>query len=414
MKKVYRACIILCLTIVISCLSCSPDEEIITKEIDTIVPLVADESAINPYTKLSNYAFTVPAEFIRNLSVRSLGDLLRDAEHDVSCHRLTYSIVYKEKKIAVSGLMTIPIGVEDPPLLSFQHGTLTSKASAPSLADYRNFLGFQTFPAIMFASYGYITFVPDYVGYGASAEYFHPYLMDEPIATAVVEMIKAGKTFLEDNNILFDQNKLFLAGFSEGGYATLAAQKKIESADEHGLIITASAPGGGTYDLAYTFSLVIERKHYSSPSLLGFALTAYNDFYLKRPLTDIFQEPYASRVESLFNDNLSIEEADSQLNTSLDKLLTPSFLLEMQSDEASLKKQLTLNSVCNWKPRVPTRIWHGTADDISFYVNAERAYKKFIENGADPTIVTLVRVPGAGHAGRSWLRDTFTWLNSFK
>lgn len=411
MKQIY-ALKILCL-LWICCSSCSQHDDNIGKTIDTVIPIVTDESA-NPYHTFPDFAFTVPAGFIQHLSTGKSENFLRQAEYDVSCHRFTYTMLYKEHEITVSGLIAIPIACDNPPVMSFHHGTLTSKALAPSLADYSNFLGFQCFPGIAFAAHGYITLIPDYVGYGTSSSYVHPYLIYEPTATAVVEMIKAAKSFLDEHNIPFDPDKLFLAGYSEGGYVTLAVQKEIETVPQHGLTVTASAPGGGTYDLRYGFELVMARTNYSSPCLLGFALTAYNDVYLKRPLSDFFQEPYASRLGWLFDSNLSIEEADSELNTSLKDLLTKKFLTDIQSEDDSLNTLLDLNRVDNWTPHRPTRIWHGTADDIVYFANAQRAYDHFMENGADPDTVQLIKASGIDHAGKLWLADTFEWLKTFQ
>src|SRR5690606_25925463 len=100
----------------------------------------------------------------------------------------------------------------------------------------------------LFASAGYATFIPDYLGYGASTQILHPYYNERYSAMAVIDMIKAGKIFCKNEDIPVS-DKLFLAGYSEGGYVTLAAQKEIESNPAHNLKITAVAAGAGGYDL---------------------------------------------------------------------------------------------------------------------------------------------------------------------
>lgn len=402
----------ICFFVFIGFTSCSQDDAVMQNPVSTVIPIVTNEEAINPYRTLPGFAFTIPADYIQHLPASRSRAYLREAKYDVSCHRFTYTMIYKEQEITASGLIAIPLDCDNPPLLSFHHGTLTSKATAPSLADYNTFLGFQCLPGIVSAAHGYLTVIPDYVGYGASSSYLHPYLIYEPTATAVIEMIKAVKLFLSEHDIAFD-DKLFLAGYSEGGYVTLAVQKEIETNPGHGLTVTASAPGGGTYNLRYGFELVLERTHYSSPSLLGFALLAYNDFYLNRPVTDLFQEPYASRMSDLFGNNLSIEEANSQLSSSIESLLAPAFLTSIQSEDDTLNKLLDANSVDDWTPRRPTRMWHGTSDNIVYYANAVQAYDRFIENGADPNTVQLIQAAGVEHEGSLWLADTFEWLNTF-
>src|SRR3712207_9335251 len=56
------------------------------------------------------------------------------------------------------------------------------------------------------------------------------------------------KEFLKKENIAFNDN-LFLAGYSEGGYVTLAAAQEIENNPEHNLKLTGAAAGAGGYEL---------------------------------------------------------------------------------------------------------------------------------------------------------------------
>ncbi len=59
------------------------------------------------------------------------------------------------------------------------------------------------------------------------------------------DMLKATKEFLTNEEVKAN-NKLFLLGYSEGGYATLALQKYLE--DKGDLSITHSLPGAGAYN----------------------------------------------------------------------------------------------------------------------------------------------------------------------
>jgi hypothetical protein len=94
--------------------------------------------------------------------------------------------------------------------------------------------------ALAFGTAGYITALPDYIGYGDSGNHFHPYLHAKTLAAAVVNMLKASKTYCATNNIALS-GKLFLAGYSEGGYATMAATKEIQENHAAEFTITASA-----------------------------------------------------------------------------------------------------------------------------------------------------------------------------
>ena len=68
---------------------------------------------------------------------------------------------------------------------------------------------------------GFITAIPDFLGLGVS-EMMHPYMVSISSATAVVDMIRAGM-YLCDSIDVSVSDQLFLSGYSEGGYVTMAA-----------------------------------------------------------------------------------------------------------------------------------------------------------------------------------------------
>jgi pimeloyl-ACP methyl ester carboxylesterase len=117
-----------------------------------------------------------------------------------------------------------------------------------------------------------------------------------PHADAVIDMIKATKEFLDEEGIQVN-DKLFLTGYSEGGYVTLAAAKEIELNPSHALTVTAVAAGAGSYDLENMFEHITTTTEYSDPSYLAFLIMAYNttndwnkplSFFLKKPTRKLF------------------------------------------------------------------------------------------------------------------------------
>ena len=63
---------------------------------------------------------------------------------------------------------------------------------------------------------------PDYLGLGVS-NMLHPYHYAEATASAVIYMVRAGKLFSNSSNELQHNSQLFLTGYSEEGYASMAA-----------------------------------------------------------------------------------------------------------------------------------------------------------------------------------------------
>ena len=105
-------------------------------------------------------------------------------------------------------------------------------------------------------------------------------------------MIKAGKKYLDDNNVLYDHDKLFLTGHSEGGYVTVAVQKELETNPVDGLTVTASAPSAGPYDLELIGKMIFQNDTYPSPAYLLLILKAITIIIIgKDPLLTFFKNP---------------------------------------------------------------------------------------------------------------------------
>ncbi|MCK7491427.1 MAG: hypothetical protein MZW92_06745 [Comamonadaceae bacterium] len=64
-------------------------------------------------------------------------------------------------------------------------------------------------------------------------------------------MMRALRSWCSTHAINLD-GRIFPAGYSEGGYATMAAQREIETLHAGEFAITASAPAAGPYDLSGT------------------------------------------------------------------------------------------------------------------------------------------------------------------
>ena len=112
--------------------------------------------------------------------------------YDVDYYKFTYKTTLNGNKIQASGLLGIPKGMTTTPaLLSAQHGTMFADADAPSNFPTA-FTGFE-----LFASAGFITVIPDYIGFGASKDIAHPYYDMQSSGIAVVDMIKAAKHYLK-------------------------------------------------------------------------------------------------------------------------------------------------------------------------------------------------------------------------
>ena len=374
------------------------------------VAVVAETSPANKY-----FVSAIEGEETARTTLQLLAtgfgqaDISTLLKYDVKTYTLIYSTTYKGKSVEASGVIMVPVGMTDrAPIVSLQHGTTFEKDEAPSARG-----GFQGME--FFASAGYVTLMPDYLGYGKSASLFHPYYDRKHAASSVIDFIKAAKEFLASETILVS-DKLFLAGYSEGGYVTLAAAKEIDTNPVHGLKTLAVAAGAGGYDLPEMLKDITGGAYYAYPSYLAFVLMAYNHTYeWKKPLNYFFKDRYAEALSKYLNGDYSGGYINSRLTTQVRDLFNPDFFEALHDPvaELQLKSALLENSVAGWKTQVPIRMFHGTKDEIIPYHNSEITLDKFRAAGSKNVSLTLIQGGTHGNSFERMLREFIPWFLSF-
>ena len=313
--------------------------------------------------------------------------------NDVDIYSVTYNTKFKGADIVASGLISMPKTTQAVPVLSYQHATITRDADAPS-----NFTASssETLVAGASSSLGFVTVIPDYIGFGSTSTTFHPYYIEDEIAVSVEDMIQAAIELAEEKDITLNK-KLFLAGYSEGGYATMATHKAIEADGVDDLELVASFPGAGAYDLEDMQARLFAMDTYEDPFYLGYVAMSYRNTYsFNSLLTDFFQEPYATRMPTLFDNQKTAAEINSQLTTSIADLIQPSMRTGLLTDARYkyLADAFAENSLTDWKPTKLMYMYHGTSDTTVPFENSHHTYEALIANGADPKVVTLTPLPG--------------------
>jgi len=341
------------------------------------------------------------------VSSLNIGSLPANTIYSVAVHKIVYTTHYQHKQIKASGLLFIPQSLSNPSLLSAQHGTTFKKADAPSVS--MSFTGMEFLAAL-----GYITILPDYIGYGESAHLFHPYYEANLSAYTVIDMVLASREYLEQEKISYNP-RLFLAGFSEGGYITLAAQKMIEQNKnlyQH-LSLTAVAAGAGGFNLFGMLQSLSLENYFSFPAYLAFIIEAYNKVYnWEKPLDYFFKEKYAVKFKTLLNGNYEGGYVNSQLPAQMDLLFNEKFFANLKDGgEVQLKKALIKNTLLNWRPVTPLCLYHGTNDEIIPYKNSEETFIKLKENGTKN--LQFIPLKGNTH-GDSFLPMLMSFIPWFK
>ena len=337
--------------------------------------------------------------------------------YNVNIYRVVYKTTYQGVERQASGACVIPeTGGAAVPIASYQHGTICYEKKAPS--NFTNIFDLNTaemlFPEAVSAC-GFICSVPDYVGFGASGDVTHPYHHQESTANACVDMLRAVKEMCQELQIAF-QEKYFLFGYSEGGYATLATLRKLQAEYPGQFPITACAAGSGAYDLVNTLRWYLQQPNVSGPAFLCFFFAAYKEVYgWPRSLCEIFKSPYCERIEAgLYNGDYSEDYINGQLTSQKQELFRAAFLTDfLANGELTVKNALAENSVLQgWFPTCATRLYQGTADKIVPSFNAVNALNAFVSAGA--TTVTYYPLAGLNHetAIVPYVKDVIQWFKS--
>ena len=290
----------------------------------------------------------------------------------IDCYRLEY---FDGNAARLSGLLALPRGVVPRTLVSFQHGTTTTRGAVPSRPD-----GTGLAAAILFAGNGYALVVPDYPGLGESPGR-HPYYVADSIGPAVVAMIEAAQR-LE----AVPDGAVFLTGFSEGGWASLAALRLLES---QGKDVLGSAQVAGAYDLRRV-SLPAALKGGALSHSLYLAYAAWGQAaYYGHPLDSVLTPEYATTVERLFA-GAPPKEILSTLPPQPRTMFNQAFLDAFDRDEPHwYLDAFAANSLVDVTPRAPLRLYYGSRDLDVVPEEALAAARSMSARGADVKAVDV-------------------------
>jgi pimeloyl-ACP methyl ester carboxylesterase len=317
-------------------------------------------------------------------------------KYGVDVYVVTYKTKYKGEEIIASGLAGIPKNTTDLSILSLHHGTITQFADAPSATTT---FGQQALFCAAFSSLGLITIMPDFIGFGESKSILHPYYVEELSASAVIDNLKAVKELAGLKKVTLNKDVL-LAGYSEGGYVTMAAHKSLEQNPLNDFNLLASFPAAGGYDIKEMQEYVFDLETFNDPYYLAYLVYAYQTTYSwTQPLSDYFNQPYATSIPGLFNGLRSGSQINAQLTTNVEDLLSANVRTTIDQNPlySNFVTALNDNSLTDWTPSKPMYMYHGTADETVPYSNSVAVYNQLIANGASPNTVTLTSIPGGTH-----------------
>ena len=257
----------------------------------------------------------------KNLTASALTQLFNTTDPDFSqvaatpkCGvRVEYmqydTVDVKGNKTDATGAVFIPTGTDascsgNRPIVLNAHGTATTKAyNFAEVGNANNEAGpAATLLAALFAGQGYVVISPNYAGYDKSSLAYHPYLNAQQQSHEMADALKAGREVVRRTGSatnVADNGKLFVTGYSQGGYVTMATTRYLETLKEP---VTAALPISGPYAMEAFGDVVFGGKvmlgaTFFAPLMARNYQEQYGNIYAKP--SDMFAPANADEIPSL-------------------------------------------------------------------------------------------------------------------
>lgn len=283
------------------------------------------------------------------------------AKNAVKLYRVTYPSLIPERgnrPTVATGLIAIPdLPGASFPLVSYQHGTVYGKQEVPS------FIAQSPETALMvaqFAGQGYVVIGADYFGLGLSTEP-EGYMVKASHQQATADMLAASRQVLAALKI--DTPKLYLAGWSQGGFVTMALLEKLEA---EGVKVDAAATASAPVDIYVALSgfLDFPRPNDASwvTSLFILSSFSFENYYgapgLARAL--LTDETYEIARKAYAREPYD----PAAIPTDLKKLIRPAYFDPQFFAESAYGRLVKATTAYRWVIQSPVRNYYGEADEV--------------------------------------------------
>ena len=283
-------------------------------------------------------------------------------------------------EITLSGKVMLPHGRPPKRMILVSHYTVCSNAEAPSNC-------FSLEGILVKLGYGLI--IPDYMGYGITANQIHPYLVMDQTARNVLDMYLAVRPWLKAVGYEPEEMDIDLMGYSQGGATAMAVLRLIETEYteedveiEEAVFLHRVYAGGGPYDVKSTYERFVTTDTASYPVAVPLVVQGMiKGNKLNIQLSDMMQPWLCEHMEDWIN---SKSLTSAQINELIGSHVTHDLLtkeaMEQKSDKvAELYKAMTVNSIIsyNWIPKTSVYIMHSMDDETVPFANAANAKSKW-------------------------------------
>lgn len=277
-----------------------------------------------------------------------------------------------------SGVLLMPSGADcsgPAPLVAYAKGTDVQKPR--TLANPAD--GETGLLAAMYAGQGYAVVATDYLGFAKSNHSFHPYLHADSEATSVIDSIRAARNALPTVGGSLS-GKVMLTGYSQGGHASMAAQRAIEKSLSNEINVVAGAHLAGPYNLSGSMKLpdAIAGYQFFVPYLVNSWQKIYGNLYSN--VNAAFKAPYSGWIENLlpsptltYTTLVTTGPASGQFwlpgalgqtpNQARDELFQAAFITDISTNPNNpVLAAAKANDLLDWSPKARVLLCGGAED----------------------------------------------------
>lgn len=322
------------------------------------------------------------------LTVFGYGQYASLPQTDVTPYAVTYRTQYPQNKaMQASGVFFVPKNLNKSfPVVVYAHGTI-GKDETPSqqVESVLNYSLDLFFAAVISSGYNCVVLVPDYVGYGQSTSVTHPYIHQQSLGQAGVDMVEAFREYTAGVGLPFNPRTI-ITGYSEGGYTAVAVQKAIQELYGSDLSVDKTIAGSGPYDNV-AFAKEFMRK---STDLDKYEVSSYlwalgmfkTDYGYSKSYSAIFSDSDNAKLQAAGYQLGYFEPAKLDIHTNPQQLFKPEFISSvLNGTDTEFLNVLTQNSLVDFAPADSLVFVYGNADTWVYPVNTINAYNTMKNKG---------------------------------
>lgn len=257
------------------------------------------------------------------------------------------------------------------------HGTIASNAECPTMkAQFEGALAWRNYAIVM----------PDYYGFGASADRPQAYLDAETTARGNIDAYLAAVQLLKDREVTIP-DKLLSFGYSQGGFNSMANLKYVSKHPELHISFQTVMCGGSPFDVELTWDAYTQGIFHNAIAFVPMTVVSMNE-----------SQQLGLRYEDLFKGSLLENWRDWILSkdydiASINAKIGTDDLSAIMNDEFMTRTGAAYDAIMNvcrrysltsgWVPPPETKIiiYHSKQDDTVPYASFT-AMKAFLDEVA--------------------------------